>query len=148
MIDERDLPRSDWIPDEWDEVGEVPAVEPLRATPEPDREVGGVACARPRDRARIVAGYVGWWYLDRVGPDGFELTDPVAFTVVETDDVESLAIRLEAEIRRRCVGVRVVRRTQGRIELTPGFYQIRKGDLPWATCSPVCAHPPTRRIGA
>ena len=29
----------------------------------------------------LVAGYIGWWYLGRVAPDG-ELSEPIPFTVV------------------------------------------------------------------
>jgi len=44
----------------------------------------------------IVAGYVGWWYLDQTRPD----TEPggaVAFTVLEADTLDSLTTRLVDE---------------------------------------------------
>ena len=30
QLDQRDVDRGNWLVDEWDEVGEVPAVEPIR----------------------------------------------------------------------------------------------------------------------
>ena len=46
--------------------------------------------------AILVAGAVGWWYLERINPEG----DPGAaqsFTINEGDTVESVAARLEEE---------------------------------------------------
>ena len=77
-----DRPRSDWVPDEWDEVGEVPAVEPMRRQTRIVKWVVWLALALVAVLI-IVAGYVGWWYLERVRPEGETGTDPVAFTVEE-----------------------------------------------------------------
>ena len=127
MIDERDLGRSDWVPDEWDEVGEVPAVEPLRRQNRIVKWVMWLALVLITVLI-IVAGYVGWWYLDRVRPDG-ELTDPIAFTVIEGDTVETLAMRLELDgfVDDASVFEWYVDQ-KGGLEVTPGFYQIRQGD--------------------
>ncbi len=127
MLDERDLERTNWAIDEWDEVAEVPAVEPMRRQ---NRIVKwsvwlGLVLITV---LVIVAGYVGWWYLDRVSPEG-ELTEPVAFTVNDFDTLQSLTDRLE---RQGFVDDASVFRwyidQKGGLELTPGFYQIRKGD--------------------
>ncbi len=124
---ELDRRRSDWAVDEWDEVGEVPAVEPLR------RQTRLVKWAVWLAYAVIivlvlVAGYVGWWYLDQVRPEG-ELSEPVAFTVLEIDTVETLADRLEREgfIVDQSVFLWYVER-QGGLDVAPGFYQIRRND--------------------
>jgi UPF0755 protein len=128
-VDERDLAvqRSNWVPDEWDEVGEVPAVEPMRRQSRIVKWVVWIALAVVASLV-IVAGYVGWWYLDRVRPEG-ELTEPVAFTVQESDTLPSLASRLErqgfvddADVFQWYID------QKGGLELVPGFYQIRKGD--------------------
>jgi UPF0755 protein len=125
-LDELESARSNWIPDEWDEVGEVPAVEPRRQS-RIVKWVVWLALALVTVLV-LVAGYVGWWYLDRVRPDG-ELTEPVAFTVEEYDTVPTLATRLErqgfvddADVFEWYID------QKGGLELVPGFYQIRKGD--------------------
>jgi UPF0755 protein len=127
MIDERDLPRSDWVPDEWDEVGEVPVVEPMRRQNRIVKWVVWLTLVLVTMLV-IVAGYVGWWYLDRVRPDG-ELTDPIAFTIEETDSLDTLTDRLEQEgfVDDASVFRWYIER-KGGLEPMPGFYQIRKGD--------------------
>lgn len=129
LLDDRDAdaPRSDWLPDDWDDVGEVPAVEPLRHQSRIVKWVVWVALVLVAALI-VVAGYIGWWYLDRVRPEG-ELGEPVPFTVLETDTVESLAGRLQAEgfIADESVFTWYIER-QGGLELAPGFYQLRRGD--------------------
>jgi UPF0755 protein len=127
MIDEHDLPRSDWTPDEWDEVGAVPAVEPMRRQNRIVKWAVWFTLVLVTGLV-IVAGYVGWWYLDRVRPDG-ELTEPIAFTVEETDTLDSLSARLEEDgfVDDASVFEWYVDR-KGGLEITPGFYQLRKGD--------------------
>ena len=75
----------------------------------------------------IVAGYVGWWYLDQTTPEG-GAGDPVAFTVLETDTLDSLTARLESEgfIVDESVFKWYVER-KGGLELTPGFYELPTG---------------------
>lgn len=129
IVDEPDLDRrrSDWTVDEWDEVGEVPVVEPL---PRQSRIVkwaiwSALAVAMV---LVLIAGYVGWWYLGQVRPDG-ELGEPVPFTVLESDTIGTLAARLEAQgfIVDESVFAWYVER-KGGLELTPGFYQLRRND--------------------
>ena len=60
---------ADWVTDDWDDVGEVPAVEPL---PRQSRlvkwTVWGVMVVVIA--MVLIAGWVGWWYLERVKPEG------------------------------------------------------------------------------
>ena len=95
QLDEREVDRGNWIVDEWDEVGEVPTVEPIR---QQNRIVKwAVWCLLVLVTVLVlVAGYIGWWYLGRVAPDG-ELSEPIPFTVEETDTMVSLSLRLERE---------------------------------------------------
>ena len=129
LVEEPDLDRrrSDWALDEWDEVGEVPAVEPLRQQTRIVKWVVWVAFLLVILLV-IVAGYVGWWYLGQVKPDG-ERGDDVAFTVFETDTLDSLASRLQAEglIVDESVFTWYVER-QGGLEITPGFYSLPTND--------------------
>lgn len=130
MLDERDLsagPPPNWAPDDWDDVGEVPAVEPMRHQNRIVKWTVWLALGLVTVLV-IVAGYVGWWYLDRVRPDG-ELTDPMPFTVQEFDTVSSLSERLEREgfVDDASVFRWYVER-KGGLDVVGGFYQIRKGD--------------------
>ncbi|HEY5664139.1 MAG TPA: endolytic transglycosylase MltG [Ilumatobacter sp.] len=129
LVDDPDLDgrRPDWQLDEWDEVAMVPAVEPLR--PQARLVKWVVWCAMALVMVLVVtAGYVGWWYLGRVQPDGPPGGD-VAFTVLETDTVESLAARLRAEglIVDESVFTWYVERNGG-LEITPGFYELPVND--------------------
>ena len=129
LVEEPDLDRrrSDWMVDEWDEVGEVPAVEPLRRQ---TRILKWVVWASFVVVAGliIIAGYVGWWYLDRVQPEG-EAGPPAAFTVNEFDSIDSIATRLERQglVEDAEVFTWYVER-KGGLELTPGFYQLPVND--------------------
>lgn len=121
------LGRSDWAIDVWDQVGEVPAVEPL---PRQNRIVKWVMWAVMALVIVLVliAGWVGWWYVNQVRPDG-EPGDPVAFTVEETDTLESVTARLQAaglivdgDVFKWYV------EQKGGLELTPGYYQLPVND--------------------
>lgn len=129
LVEEPDLDRrrSDWELDEWDEVGEVVAVEPLRQQTRIVKWVVWLAFALVIVLI-IVAGYVGWWYLGQVRPDG-EPGEDVAFTVLETDTLDSLARRLEAQdlIVDGSVFKWYVER-KGGLEITPGFYSLPSND--------------------
>ncbi len=76
----------------------------------------------------LVAGSVGWWYLQQINPSG----DPEAavnFTVDEGETVESLSVRLQNE--GFVTNARVFRwyvERQGGLELTPGYYRLRPRD--------------------
>ncbi len=129
MVDDPDLDRrrSDWESDEWDEVGEVPAVETLRRQTRIVKWVVWLALVLVAVMI-IVAGYVGWWYLGKVQPDG-DADAAVAFTVVASDDLDALSERLEAD--GLIVDASVFRwyvERQGGLEITPGFYQLPAND--------------------
>jgi UPF0755 protein len=129
LIEEPDYDRrrSDWAIDEWDEVGEVPAVEVVR------HQTRIVKWAVWASFALVivlilVAGYVGWWYLGKAKPAG-DPGPPEAFTVFESDSVLSLTNRLEAE--GFVVDAEVFRwyiDHEGGLEITPGYYQLPTND--------------------
>jgi UPF0755 protein len=76
----------------------------------------------------LIAGAVGWWYLERLNPDGAP-GDVQNFTVAEDDTLDSLADRLYEEGLISDTGVFewYVERNGG-LEIIPGFYQIRPND--------------------
>lgn len=125
-LDERRPPRFerfDWIADEWDDVAVVPAVEPIRRQNRLVKWVVWVALVLLVVLV-LVAGWIGWWYLERVQPDG-DGGPPQAFTVRETETLESLATRLEngGLVVDADVFVWYVERNGG-IEIAPGFYEL------------------------
>ncbi len=126
--DEPDLDRrrSDWALDEWDEVAEVPVVEPLRHQTRIVKWVVWISFVLVAGLI-IVAGYVGWWYLGQTRPDA-DAGANIAFTVLETDTLESLTARLAADgfIVDESVFEWYVER-KGGLELTPGFYELPTG---------------------
>jgi len=76
----------------------------------------------------LTMGAVGYWYIRQVNPTG-ESTEAINFTVVPTDTLESVSVRLQD------LGVitnaRVFRyyvRSKGGIEFTPGYYELRPRD--------------------
>jgi len=76
----------------------------------------------------LTAGAVGYWYIRQVNPTG-ETAEPINFTIVPTDTLESVSVRLQD------LGVitnaRVFRyyvRSKGGIEFTPGYYELRPRD--------------------
>lgn len=121
-----DRRRSDWMLDEWDEVGAVPAVEPLRQQTRLVKWVIWVTFVLVVVMI-TVAGYVGWWYLGQTRPDA-DPGDPVAFTVLETDTLDTLTLRLvdDGFVADESVFKWYVER-KGGLELTPGFYQLPTG---------------------
>ena len=125
LVEDEDLDRrrSDWAVDEWDEVVEVPAVEPLR---QQTRIVKWVVWASFVIVVGLVlvAGYVGWWYLGQTAPEG-EPGAPVAFNVTELDTLDTLTDRLVVEgfVEDASVFKWYVER-KGGLEITPGFYQL------------------------
>lgn len=119
--------RSDWNDDDWDEVALVPAVEPLRRQTRLVKWT--VWCALVLAAVLIVtAGWIGWWYLGQVNPDG-PPGEAEAFTVLATDDIDSLSARLQANgfIVDESVFKWYVER-KGGLEITPGYYQLPTND--------------------
>ena len=122
-----DRRRSDWPLDEWDEVAEVAAVEPVRQQTRIVKWGVWVAFVVVIGLI-LVAGYLGWWYLGKVKPEG-EAGPPQAFTVTNVDTMISVSERLQdngfvvdAEVFRWYVD------QQGGLDLTPGFYQLPTND--------------------
>jgi UPF0755 protein len=118
---------NEWELDDWDEVGEVPAVEPLpRHSRVAKWSVWGAFIVATV--LIVLAGWIGWWYLDRTRPDG-ELGEPVEFVVAESDTLDSLARRLEAGgfVEDSEVFTWYVEQ-KGGLDLVPGYYQLRTGD--------------------
>jgi hypothetical protein len=48
---------------------------------------------RSRSSSILIAGFVGWWYLGKINPEGAP-GDVQSFTVNEDDDLETIAQRL------------------------------------------------------
>ena len=129
LVDEPDYDRrrSDWELDEWDEVAEAAAVEPVRTQTRLVKWAVWTAFLLVVVLI-LVAGYLGWWYLGKVRPDG-EAGPPREFTVTNVDTMVSVSERLQdegfvvdAEVFRWYVG------QQGGLDLTPGFYQLPTND--------------------
>jgi UPF0755 protein len=130
VVDEPEVDRSrrsDWEVDGWDQAGAVPNVEPLRSQSRVVKWIVWGALVLVAVLV-LIAGYVGWWYLGKVQPDG-DAGPPQAFTVREGDDLDSLAARLEAEglIVDADVFTWYVER-KGGLEITPGFYELPVND--------------------
>ena len=116
-----------WETDEWDDVAEAAAVEPLPRQSRIIKWSVWVAIAVAVALV-LVAGWVGWWYIERAKPDG-ELGEPVPFTVLTGDTVDSLATRLERAgfVEDASVFTWYVDRNGG-LEVVPGYYQLRPND--------------------
>lgn len=115
--------RSDWATDEWDEVAEVTAVEPLRGQ---NRILKWTVWAALAVVTVVVlaVGYGGWQYLDVIDA-GDGPKEPVEFTVADDDTLASVADRLQtaglvvdAEAFVEYVA------DHGGLELSPGYYQL------------------------
>ncbi len=124
---EHDQWSSRWEADAWDEVGEVPVVEPLRRQSRPVKWIVWLAFGLVVVLV-VTAGWVGWWYLGRVNPDG-PPGETVAFTVLDTDTVDSLAARLFAEglVEDASVFSWYVGE-KGGLEIVPGYYELPTND--------------------
>ena len=118
---------SDWETDAWDEVVEVPVVEPLRRQSRPIKWIVWLAFGLAVVLV-ITAGWVGWWYLGRVNPEG-PTGEIVAFTVLDTDTVDTLASRLFAEglVEDASVFAWYVEE-KGGLDIVPGYYELPTND--------------------
>jgi UPF0755 protein len=126
-IDIDENPAVDWPTDPWDDIDRTGTVERLRRQTRPLKWL--VYTAMVLVIATIlVAGAVGWWYLGKINPEG-AAGDVQSFTVAETDDLETLSVRLEAEGLVSDAGVfRWYVGRNGGLEITPGYYEIRPND--------------------
>lgn len=130
LDDPREKRQADgWQHDPWDDPDATDAlvIEKARASRRPFKWIAyTVLCLA--SVGVLVAGSVGWWYLQQINPAG----DPepaVNFTVDEGETVESLSERLENEGFIKNAGVfRWYVERQGGMELTPGYYRLRPYD--------------------
>lgn len=115
---------SDWSLDEWDEVGEVAVVEPLRRQNRVVKWTVWVVLAVVTGLV-LVVGYVGWWYLGKVEPSQTLDADSVQFTVDDADTVATLAARLEAAGLIEDASVfEWYTDNNGGLEIAPGYYEL------------------------
>ncbi len=126
-VDADDRPALDWPTDPWDNADRTGSVERLRHQTRPLKwAVYSLFCLAIV--AILIAGGVGWWYLQRLNPPG----DPgpvEGFTVAEGETLETLSVRLEDEgfVEDAGVFVQYVE-NKGGIEIVPGFYELRPND--------------------
>jgi UPF0755 protein len=126
-VDADSRPAIDWPTDPWDNADRTGTVERLRRQSRPLK--WGVYTVMSLTIVMImVAGAVGWWYLQRINPEG-DPGDRISFTVNEGETIQSLAVRLEGEGFVSDAGVFewYVDRNGG-LELTPGYYELRPDD--------------------
>jgi UPF0755 protein len=118
-----------WRDDPWDDTEAMHAhvVERERRSRWPFKVVAYTALVLGV-AAILVAGSIGWWYIQRINPEG-DPGAPVNFTIEADDTLESVSERLELEglISDASVFRWYVER-QGGLDLTPGYYQIRPSD--------------------
>ena len=127
--DQREKRAADWQHDPWDDPDVTGAivVERARKNRWPFKWFAYALLAISLAGV-LVAGSVGWWYLQQINPSG----DPepaVNFTVEEGETVETLSVRLQNEGFVTNAGVfRWYVERQGGLELTPGYYRLRPMD--------------------
>jgi UPF0755 protein len=126
-VDPDGRPAIDWPTDPWDNSDRTGTVERLRRQTRPLK--WGVYTAMTLAMAMImVAGGVGWWYLQKINPAG-DPRERTSFTVADGETIEQLAVRLADEGFVSDPGVFewYVERNGG-LELTPGYYELRQDD--------------------
>lgn len=127
QVDPDSRPAVDWSTDPWDATDQTGSVERLRGD---RRYVKWIVWASMAVAivAILIAGFVGWWYLGKINPEG-AAGDVQSFTVNEQDDLESVAQRLADDGLITDPGIFewYVER-EGGLELTPGYYEIRPND--------------------
>lgn len=127
-VDAEDRPAIDWPTDPWDNADRTGSVERLRRQTRPFKwTVYALLCLSIV--AILIAGAVGWWYMQRLNPPG----DPgpvEGFTVAEGETLESLSERLEEEgfVEDAGVFVQYVEQKDDEFEIVPGFYELRPND--------------------
>lgn len=130
-VDAEDRPAIDWPTDPWDNADRTGSVERLRRQTRPFKWVVYTMMSLTIV-AILIAGGVGWWYLQRINPPGD--AGPVeGFTVAEGETLETLSERLEDEgfVSDAGVFVQYVENKvgdEGEFEIVPGFYELRPDD--------------------
>ena len=126
-VDAEDRPAIDWPTDPWDNADRTGTVERLRRQTRPLKwTIYTLLCLSIV--AIMIAGAVGWWYLQRINPPGD--AGPVeGFTVVEGETLETLAGHLEEEgfVSDAGVFIQYVE-NKGGFDIVPGFYELRPDD--------------------
>lgn len=117
----------EWENDPWDDAVFAGSVERLRVQTRPIKWIAYTALTVLL-ALTLLAGVVGWWYIGRLNPPG-EPTEPISFTVEETDTLQSISERLEAGgwVSDAAVFRFYVER-HGGLELSPGYYEIAQSD--------------------
>ncbi|WP_420453665.1 endolytic transglycosylase MltG [Ilumatobacter sp.] len=126
-VDPDARPAIDWPTDPWDDADRTGSVERLRRQTRPIKWAVYAAIAL-FTVLTMIAGAVGWWYLQRINPPG-EPGAIESFTVAEAETLETLAQRLEDDGFITDAGVFewYVERNDG-LEITPGYYKLRPDD--------------------
>ncbi len=129
LDDPRERRAVDWANDPWDDPDATDAivVERTRAHRRPFKWLAFTLLAIGLVGI-LVAGSVGWWYLQQINPSG-DAEPSVNFTVEPGETVETLSVRLQNE--GFITNARVFRwyvERQGGLELTPGYYRLRPMD--------------------
>jgi UPF0755 protein len=128
QLDQR--PGAGWVHDPWDDPDATDGVVLERSRRRTGRTAKAVvfSLGLVLMLGVVAAGIVGMWYMREVNPDG----DPgaaVNFTVDATDDLDSIAARLEEQGLISSAGVfRWYVERNGGLELIPGYYRIRPDD--------------------
>ena len=129
VIEQRGTGGPDWPHDPWDDpdVTDAFVIERVRRSRWPFAAlvytVGVLTVV-----LILVAGSVGWWYLNQINPKG-DPAPAVNFTVNAGETVDTLSVRLQDE--GFITNARVFRwyvKRQGGLELTPGYYSLRPMD--------------------
>ena len=126
-VDPDARPAIDWPTDPWDDLDRTGTVERLRRQTRPLKWVVYAAMVVVI-AAILIAGAVGWWYLERINPDGD--AGPVqSLVIAEGETFEQLSQRLYDNGIIADIGVWewYVERNGG-LEITPGFYEVRPDD--------------------
>jgi len=126
-VDPDSRPALDWPTDPWDNADRTGTVERLRRQNRPLKWVVW-ASMLVAIAAILVAGGVGWWYLQRINPEG-EPGVVQGFVIPEGQTFDELSLRLYDTGVISDIGVWewYVDRNGG-LEITPGFYEVRPDD--------------------
>ncbi len=124
---ERESADNEWFHDAWDDPETAPAAV-VEQAPRRRRMLKwavytvGVLLVS----AVLAGGAVGWWYIRQVNPSG-EAVAAANFTVNDTDNLETVSARLQAQ--GFITNARVFRfyvKHKGGVTFVPGYYELRR----------------------